>query len=116
MRPWHSARKSNKMILLWGLLPPLVHELAHYIAALLVGGRISFRFEWGHLGPVPIPRWLWSWPDLSRGKLRIVCQAGFVAELALAPWLPWPYSVVALVHFAAYPWYAGRANDFRGMI
>ena len=96
------------MTLLWGLAPPLVHELGHYVAALLVGSRISFcRDGW---------RLLWRWPDVDPWKLRIICQSGFLVELGLIPFAPWPYAIVALAHFAAYPWYSGESSDFRGMI
>lgn len=104
------------LMLAWGLLPPLAHEAAHFIAALLCGSRIRFEFSWGKLGPVPVPRWTWQWPETSSGKLRFICQAGFLAELGLVPFLPSPYAVVALLHFAAYPWYAGESSDFKGMV
>jgi hypothetical protein len=96
------------MTLLWGLAPPIVHELGHYVAALLCGSRISFyRQGW---------RLLWRWPKVDPRKLRAICQAGFAVELALVPLLPCPYAIVALAHFALYPWYAGDHSDFRGMI
>ena len=104
------------MVMLWALAPPIVHELGHYVAALLCGGRLRFEFSWGKLGPVKTPRWTWAWPDVTPERLRIICQAGFVAELALVPLLPWSYQVVALAHFALYPWYAGECSDFRGMV
>lgn len=105
------------LMLAWGLLPPLVHEAAHFIAGLLCGSRIRFEFSWGQLGPVPVPRWTWQWPEgASEGKIRFICQAGFVAELALVLVAPWPYQVVALLHFIAYPWYAGESSDFKGMV
>lgn len=104
------------MVMLWALAPPIIHELAHYVAALLCGSRIHFEFSLGRLGPVPVPRWTWRWPDVTPKRLRAICQAGFVFELALVPLLPWPYAAVALAHFAAYPWYAGESSDFKGMV
>lgn len=104
------------LVLLWGLLPILVHEAAHYLAAFLLGCRISFTFSWGKLGPVKVPRWTWRWPEASPGHLKIICQAGFVAEIGLAFFMPWPYQLVTFLHFVLYPHYAGDASDFRGMI
>ena len=98
------------------LLIPIVHEAGHWLAARLFGSRLRFEFGWGDLFGVRVPRWTWQWPDATPERLRIICQAGFVAELALVPLLPWPYAVVALLHFTAYPWYAGDHSDFRGMI
>ena len=104
------------MVILFALLPLVIHEFGHYVAALLCGGRLHFEFSWGELFGLRIPRWTWAWPDVTPERLRVICQAGFVAELALVPLLPWPYSVVALAHFALYPWYAGDHSDFRGMV
>jgi hypothetical protein len=98
------------------LLIPIVHELGHWLAARLFGSRLRFTFEWGKLGPVPVPRWTWRWPDVSRAKLRIICHAGFALELALIPFMPWPYQAAAVLHFVAYPFYAGEASDFKGVI
>lgn len=104
------------MVMLWALAPPIVHELGHYVAALAFGSRLHFEFSWGDLFGVRVPRWTWAWPDVTPERLRIICQAGFVAELALVPLLPWPYAAVALAHFALYPWYAGECSDFKGMV
>jgi hypothetical protein len=104
------------MVMLWALAPPIIHELAHYVAALLCGSRIHFEFSLGRLGPVPVPRWTWRWPDVTPKRLRIICQAGFGLELLLVPFLPLQYGVVAVLHFLAYPHYAGDHSDFRGMV
>jgi len=104
------------MGIIWGVAPVLVHELGHWIAALLCGNRLHFVFSWGRLGPVKIPRWTWPWPDTTPPKIRFICQAGFLLELGLLPFMPWPYQTVAIIHFAAYPWYAGEVTDFKGMI
>ena len=98
------------------LLIPLVHELGHYVAALAFGSRLRFAFEWGKLGPIPVPRWTWRWPDVTKSQLRIICLAGFGLEFAILPFMPWQYAAGVLAHFAAYPWYAGESSDFRGMI
>ena len=104
------------MGILYGIAPLLVHEGAHYLAALICGNRLRFRFSWGQLGPVKVPRWTWRWPEASPGHIKIICQAGFLVELGLIPFFPWQYQAVAIIHFAAYPWYAGESTDFRGMI
>lgn len=98
------------------LLIPLIHEFGHWLAALAFGSRLSFTFEWGKLGPIPVPRWTWRWPDVERWKLRIICLAGFGLELGIAPFMPLPYRVAAIVHFLAYPFYAGEASDWKGVI
>ncbi len=95
------------------LLVPIVHELGHYLAARLFGSRLRFTFEWGKYG---VPRWTWRWPDVDRWKLRIICLAGFGLELGIAPFMPLPYQVAAIAHFVAYPFYAGEASDFKGVI
>ena len=95
------------------LLIPLVHELGHWLAARLFGASLRFRFEWGKY---PVPRWTWAFPDVPKWQLRIICLAGFGLEFALIPFMPWQYQVAAVIHFAAYPWYAGETSDFKGMI
>lgn len=98
------------------LLIPLVHELGHWLAALAFGSRLRFAFEWGKLGPILVPRWTWRWPDVTKSQLRIICLAGFGMEFAILPFMPWQYAAGVLIHFAAYPWYAGETSDFKGMI
>ena len=104
------------MVMLWALAPPIVHELGHYVAALLCGSRLRFEFSWGDLFGVRVPRWTWQWPNVTPERLRIICQAGFGLELLLVPFLPLQYGVVAVLHFLAYPHYAGDHSDFRGMV
>jgi len=53
---------------------------------------------------------------VSRGKLRLICLAGFGLEFALIPFMPLPYQVAAILHFVAYPFYAGEASDWRGVL
>ena len=98
------------------VLPFIVHELGHSIAAILIGGRLEFTFAWGKLGPLKVPRWIWAWGSWTKAQTRFVCQAGFLLELGLLPFMPWPYQAVAIIHFAVYPWYAGEVTDFKGMI
>ena len=94
-------------------LIPLVHELGHYVAALAFGSRLHFTFEWGKYY---VPRWTWRWPDVSKWQLRIICLAGFGLEFAILPFMPWPYQVAAILHFWAYPFYAGEKSDWKGVI
>ena len=95
------------------LLIPLVHELGHWLAARLFGSRLSFRFEWGRFY---VPRWTWRWPDVTKSQLRIICLAGFGLEFAILPFMPWPYQVAAIIHFVAYPFYAGESSDWKGVV
>lgn len=97
-------------------LPLLVHEIGHLIAALLCGSRLNFKFAWGRLWKIPIPRCIWAWDSWTKAQTRFVCQAGFLLELGLLPFMPWQYQAVAIIHFAIYPWYAGEVTDFKGMI
>jgi hypothetical protein len=97
-------------------LPVLVHEAAHWMAAKVLGTSIRFEFSWGKLGKIPVPRWTWRWPDTTPLKLRVICLAGFAAEMALIPFLPLAYWVVAMVHFVLYPFYAKDNNDWAGVI
>jgi len=95
------------------LLIPLVHEFGHWLAARLFGASLRFRFEWGKYH---VPRWTWKWPDVTPLQLKVICLAGFGLEFTLLPFMPPPYQVAAVIHFAAYPWYAGETSDFKGMI
>ena len=94
------------------LLIPLVHELGHWLAARLFGSRLRFTFEWGKYY---VPRWTWQWPDVTPLQLKVICLAGFGLELALIPMMPLPYQVAAILHFWAYPFYAGEKSDWKGV-
>ncbi len=99
------------------LLVPLVHEAGHFLASIIVKRPIKFYFDWDYLGKIKIPSYAWDWPARATEKqIRFICQAGFFLELGLIPFLPVAYQVAALVHFAAYPWYAGEESDFRGLL
>ena len=104
------------MVMIWALGPPLVHELGHWLAALAFGSRLSFTFEWGKLGPIPVPRWTWRWPDVTPLQLKVICLAGFGMEFAILPFMPRAYQVAAVIHFIAYPFYAGESNDWNGVV
>jgi len=93
------------------LLIPLVHELGHWLAALVFGSRLSFAFEWGKFY---VPRWTWRWPDVTPLQLKVICLAGFGMELGIAPFMPLPYQVAAILHFWAYPFYAGEKSGGAG--
>ncbi len=102
--------------ILFAALPALIHEGGHFLAALIFGKRLQFRFSRGRLGPVPVPRWVWQWPQgLTELQFTIVCHAGFALEIGLVPFLPLPYQLVAVAHYAAYPFYAGESSDFEGL-
>ncbi len=100
----------------------VVHELGHFLAAALCGERIAFRFGWGRIGPIPVPRFLWNMPDVGVKKARFIAQSGFLAELAwgilCAALFRAGIGVVlaAFAHMALYPWYAGAASDFKWMV
>lgn len=98
----------------------LIHEGGHYLAALAFGNRLRFRFKWGRLfGKLPIPRGLWTMPQMAPWKQRVVALAGFGVEFIVAGillttcpnWALW-YVPIVLVHFVLYPHYAGENSDF----
>lgn len=91
-----------------------IHEGGHYLAALLFGRRLKFRFAWGKYY---VPRYIWDMPVLDRRKQRVIAAAGFGAEALMAGILAafgWPWMAgVFVAHFVAYPLYAGNASDFK---
>ena len=103
------------------LLAFVIHEGGHWLAARCFGKRLKFRFAWGKLGPIPVPRLVWEMPMLwCTWHKKTVALAGFGAELVLAAFLLasrtefgfW-YAGVALTHFVVYRFYAGEESDFR---
>ena len=101
-----------------GVVALVTHEGGHYLAALCFDERLKFRFEWGKLfGVVPVPRWVWTMPDMAEWKQRVVAVSGFgveflVAGVAVA--LGWLWLLlVASCHIIAYPFYAGDSSDFK---
>lgn len=103
------------------LLCALAHEGGHYLAAQVFRRTITFRFQWGLLlGKIPVPRWVWDMPEMERWKQQVVAAAGFGLEFVagtaffLTGWDVAPiYGGVAVVHLAAYKFYAGEASDFK---
>jgi hypothetical protein len=59
-------------------------------------------------------------PDIESWKQKVIALSGFGAEF-WAALLIWSlggefrvhYAAVALLHFAAYPYYAGEESDFK---
>lgn len=105
-------------VVLAGILACIIHEGGHYVAALCFGEKLMFRFEWERLfGVVPVPRWVWTMPDIAEWKQRVVAVAGFGTEFLAAgvcvalDWL-W-LLLVASCHIVAYPAYAGESSDFK---
>ena len=101
-----------------GVVALVTHEGGHYLAALFFGERLNFRFEWGKLfGIVPVPRWVWTMPDMAEWKQRVGAVAGFGTEFVCAGAAMaagWPYLLmVAALHILAYSFYAGEASDFK---
>ncbi|GHV45305.1 hypothetical protein FACS1894204_04080 [Synergistales bacterium] len=102
----------------------VIHESGHYLAAFAFGRRLEFRFALGWIGgKIPIPRYVWYMPDVEAWKQKTIAIAGFGAEMlaALLFWIVggafWRYyAVVTLLHFIAYPYYAGEENDFKWII
>lgn len=97
----------------------MIHEGGHYLAALYFGKKLKFRFMWGRFY---VPRYVWTMPWMDYWKQRIVALAGFGMEFAFAALLlliqqlrPFGacYTLVALLHLVAYPWYAGDTSDFK---
>ncbi len=103
--------------ILAGLSAIITHEGGHFLAALVLGHKLKFRFEWGRLFVVvPVPRGTWYMPDMARWKQTVVAMAGFLTEFAVAGSavaLGWLWLLpVASVHLLAYPFYAGSSSDF----
>lgn len=99
------------------LLIPVIHELGHYIAALLCGEILKFKFSFGRLFWISVPRWTWDMPETFGSKRRkFVAQSGFILEFVCALFLNQVYLIAACAHFAAYPWYAGKDSDFNYLV
>lgn len=99
------------------LLAATFHELGHFLVALAFGEALGFRFAWGKLGCIPVPRLLWTMPQLQPWQQRCIAGAGFLLEYAMLPIMllisMHIYLYVILAHLAFYPFYAGDASDFR---
>ena len=99
-----------------------LHEGGHYLAARCFGTWLKFRFSWGWLRKIPIPRFTWTMPYMERRKQKIVALAGFGMEFlfilifyTLLPSFALRYAAVAVLHLAAYRFYAGENSDFKWM-
>ena len=105
------------VILLYLIMPFLVHEAGHFLMALAFGTTLRFSFEFGEFlvkgRSIKVPRFVWKVdPKWSVSQVRAVSQAGFVLEFLVAPLFLYPYFFVSLVHFTLYPWYSGEKSDF----
>jgi hypothetical protein len=113
----------NYLVSLFLALPSalVTHEGGHYLVARWFGKRLKFRFAWGWIWKIPVPRWVWSMPYLERRQRRAVALAGFGVEFLAIPIfyvLPSPsfwvcYAAVAVAHLGLYRFYAGADSDFR---
>ena len=95
----------------------LVHEAGHFLAGLCFGRVITFRFAWGSLFRIKVPRLIWDMPNHTPQHQRLIALSGFGAEIFFAPLLYlaglWLYPWVVVVHLMTYPFYAGEANDWK---
>lgn len=92
----------------------LSHEGGHFLAALLFGYRLRFRFHRGRFG---VPCMIWTMPVMDRRRQCLVAVAGFLFEFAVTAatalcGCPLVFTA-ACVHLGAYPHYAGEDSDFR---
>jgi len=99
------------------LLCMIVHELGHFLVAMWFGYGIKFRFAFGNLFGLPIPRGIWDMPDEASGHERIkIALAGFGFEMLIAlliiPFF-WQPAAAAVIHFLLYQFYAGEDSDFK---
>jgi hypothetical protein len=106
------------------LLCLLIHEGGHYFTALYFGHRLKFRFAWGKLWKIPIPRFIWTMPDMSWWAQFVTSRMGFITEFVALPliiiltcsysqnfWVA--YLMITILHLASYDYYAGEDNDFK---
>ena len=86
-----------------------IHESAHYLTARLCGHRLVFRRQGLRL--------IWDMPEDKPSRQRAIALSGFGAEILAVPIFIylglWAYPYVAVVHLAAYSFYAGEYSDFR---
>ena len=93
----------------------ITHEGGHFLAALLLTGKVlKFRFAFGKLY---VPRFTWTMPYTTRKKQRIIALAGFGLEIVVAAalslifWTP-VFASVSMLHLLLYRFYAGECSDF----
>jgi hypothetical protein len=92
----------------------LIHEFSHWAIARLLGYNLTFRLGFGKWY---VPRGLWTMPARLRSHQVLIGLAGFVGEFftAILMWasFDWKAPIAAcMVHFLAYPFYAGEQSDF----
>lgn len=99
------------------LFAAFMHELGHGLAAAAFGELITFRFDWGRLWKIPVPRLLWKMPILPPEQQRCIAAAGFGLEFLIVPIMLYLgiyiYIFITFAHLLLYPFYAGDASDFR---
>ena len=99
-------------------LLPVVHELGHELTARKFGVSLRWSFEWGKIGSVPIPRFVFDFETDNATARKWIKLAGFLAEGAFAIlaglFLPVRciLPLVWFLHLALYRKYAGEHNDF----
>lgn len=99
-------------------LLPVVHELGHELTARKFGVTLRWSFEWGKIGSVPIPRFVFDFETDNATARKWIKLAGFLAEGAFAIlaglFLPVRciLPLVWLIHMSLYRKYAGEHNDF----
>ena len=65
-------------------LLPVVHELGHELTARKFGVSLRWSFEWGKIGSVPIPRFVFDFETDNATARKWIKLAGFLAEGAFA--------------------------------
>ena len=65
-------------------LLPVVHELGHELTARKFGVPLRWSFEWGKIGSVPIPRFVFDFETDNATARKWIKLAGFLAEGAFA--------------------------------
>lgn len=97
----------------------LMHEAGHFLGALYFGYVLKFKFTWGALFKIWVPRLIWTMPAaLTDCQKRLVALAGFGFEIITIPIFYILvdlrlYPFVVLLHLIVYQFYAGTDNDFK---
>ena len=106
------------------LMAVAVHESGHWLCARSFGEKLNFSLGWGMIGEIPVPRGLWTMPDIEQWKQRMIASAGFVAEIAVGlvlllegtqP-LAYVYMSFVFIHAALYKFYSGEDSDIKWML
>lgn len=109
---------TNAMSIVSAILTAFItHEGGHFLAALLLTGKVlKLRFAFGKLY---VPRFTWTMPYTTRKKQRIIALAGFASEFIVMSALSFVlnnpiYIITALLHFISYNFYAtDTSSDFK---